>query len=37
LGQRFAHDLRSDARDFNIHLQRGDAVFGSSDFESMSP
>src|ERR1019366_634918 len=33
LRQRFPHDLRSDSRNLNIHLQRGDAVFGSGNFE----
>ena len=33
LGQRLAHDLRSDAGNFNIHLQRSDAIFRSRNFE----
>ena len=33
LGQGFAHDLRGDAADLDIHLQRGDALFGPCDLE----
>ena len=33
LRQRFAHNLRSDAGHFNIHLQRGDAILRSGNFE----
>ena len=33
LGQRVAHDLEADARDLDVHLQRGDAVVGAGDLE----
>ena len=33
LRQRFAHDLRRDAADLDVHLQGGDAVPGAGDFE----
>ena len=33
LGQRFAHDLGSDTGNFDVHLQRGNAVARTGDFE----
>ncbi len=33
LRQRLPHDLRSNAGNFDIHLQRGDAVLGSRNLE----
>ena len=33
LAQRDLHDLFGDAGDFDVHLQRGDAVFGAGDLE----
>src|SRR4051794_7255964 len=33
LGQGLAHDLERDARDLDVHLQRGDAVRGAGDLE----
>ena len=33
LFERLAHDLRRDAADLDIHLQRGNSIFGAGDFE----
>src|SRR5580704_10393699 len=33
LSQSLPHNLSGNAADFDVHLQRGDAVFGPSDFE----
>ena len=33
LGERLAHDLRGDAHDLDVHLQRGDALARAGDLE----
>ena len=33
LGKRFFHDVRGNAGNLDVHLQRGDTGFGTRDFE----